>query len=143
MDEITSVQPVSKREIACEYLDAAVEFYLAETNLFCAIHLAAAAEELLGKLLPEEDRIFTLAWKAERYFKAEKNPTVTDKAARKSVNESKNRIKHMDNSEDETVLIDPKLEARFYIEHAWINFSKLGLRESHSIRRFHERAKAY
>ena len=44
-----------------------------------------------------------------------------------------------DNGEDETVLIDPKLEARFYIEHAWINFNKLGMRKSHSIRKFHER----
>ncbi len=99
-----SEQLVSKREVACEYLDAAIEFYQADTNLFCAIHLAAAAEELLGKL-PEEDRIFTYAWKAEKHFKAEKDPTVSDAESRKSVNQSKNRIKHMDNGEDETVLI--------------------------------------
>jgi hypothetical protein len=109
--------------------------------LFCAIHLAAAAEELLGKHLLEEHRIFTPAWRAEKYFMAERDPTVSDGEARKSVNASKNRIKHMDGGEDETVRIDPKLEARFYIEHAWINFNKLGLRESHSIRRFHERAR--
>ena len=121
-----SEQVISKREIACEYLDAAIEFYLAGTNLFCAIHLAAAAEELLGKHLPEKDRIFTSAWRAEKALKSEKHPAVSDKDARKSVNESKNWIKHMGNGDDETVLIDPKLEALFYIEHAWINFNKLG-----------------
>ena len=94
--------------------------------MFCAIHLAAAAEELLGKHLPEKDRIFTSAWRAEKALKSEKHPAVSDKDARKSVNELKNRIKHMGNGDDETVLIDPKLEALFYIEHAWINFNKLG-----------------
>ena len=52
-----------------KYVDAAIEFYLAGRNLFCAIHLAAAAEELLGKHLPEKDRISTFAWKAERFSK--------------------------------------------------------------------------
>ena len=59
-------QVVPKLEIACEYLDAAIEFYLACTNSFCVIHLAAAAEELLGKHLREDQRIFTFAWKAEK-----------------------------------------------------------------------------
>ena len=30
---------VPKREIAREFLDAAIEFYLAGTNLICAVHL--------------------------------------------------------------------------------------------------------
>ena len=47
---------VPKREIAREYLDAAIEFYLVGTNFICAIHLAGAAEELLGKQLPRNAR---------------------------------------------------------------------------------------
>ena len=39
---------IPRLEIACEFLDAAIEFFLAQTNFFCAIHLASAAEELLG-----------------------------------------------------------------------------------------------
>ena len=73
-----SKQVVSKREIAREYLDAAIEFYLTGTNLFCAIHLAGAAEELLGKHLPEDQRIFTSAWKAEKQLLSETRPTVSD-----------------------------------------------------------------
>jgi hypothetical protein len=41
-----------KLDIAREYLDAAIEFFLARHNFFCAIHLAAAAEELFGAHLP-------------------------------------------------------------------------------------------
>ena len=57
---------VSKLTIAGEYLDAAIEFFLARTNYFCAIHLSAAAEELFGAHLPEDVRIFTLAWRPRR-----------------------------------------------------------------------------
>lgn len=79
---------VSKLEIALEYLDAAIEFFLAGTNFFCAIHLAAAAEELFGAHLPESQRIFMLAWKAEKALKSEADSIPIDAAARarKSVN---------------------------------------------------------
>ena len=72
-------------------------------------------------------------------MKAEKDPTVSDGEARKSVSEWKNVIKHMDKSEDAKVTIDPMLAARFYIELAWVNFTKLRLPESRSIRKFLER----
>jgi hypothetical protein len=45
--EVTE-RKVSKLAIAHEYLDAAIEFFLARTNFFCAINLTAAAEELFG-----------------------------------------------------------------------------------------------
>jgi hypothetical protein len=44
---------VSKLKIAHEYLDAAIEFFLARTNFFCAIPLAAAGEDVFGAHLPE------------------------------------------------------------------------------------------
>jgi hypothetical protein len=74
---------VSKLEIAREYLDAAIEFFLARKNLFCAIHLAAAAEELFGAHLLKSDeesdeRIFTLAWKAQKALISETRPTPID-----------------------------------------------------------------
>ena len=57
---------VPKLEIACEYLDAAIEFFLERTNFFCAINLAAAAGELFDAHLPESEQMFTLAWKRRR-----------------------------------------------------------------------------
>ena len=62
---------VLKLEIASEYLEAAIGFFLAGTNYFCAIHLSAAAEELFGAHLPEGQRIFTSAWKAEKALMSE------------------------------------------------------------------------
>jgi hypothetical protein len=115
-----SEQVVLKRDIAREYLDAAIEFYLAQTNVFCAILLAGAAEELLGKHLPEDQRIFNFAVRAEKQFMLESRATVSDKEARNSVTGWKNQIKHMDDSDDATVTFEfgPMAAAEFYIRHA-------------------------
>jgi hypothetical protein len=131
-------QVVSKREIACEYLDTAIEFYLARTNLFCAIHLAGAAEELLGRHLPEDRRISTLAQKAEKALKSKPGTTISDADAIRSVNEWKNQIKHMDNSDDATVTVDPMAAAEFHIRLALTNFNNLSLPETPAIRKFED-----
>jgi hypothetical protein len=129
---------VPKLEIAHEYLDAAIEFFLARTNFLCAIHLAAAAEELFGAHLPECQRIFSSAWKAEKALKSENGPTATDKAAIKSVNEWKNKLKHMDDLTDGTVTIDPAFAAEHHIEHALVNFYKLKLQKTAAIWKFED-----
>jgi len=129
---------VSKLEIAREYLDAAIEFFLARTNLFCAIHLGAAAEALFGAHLPESQRIFTSAWKAERALKSETGSTPTDKVARRSVNEWKNELKHMNDPACRTVAIDPAFAAEHHIEQALINFYKLELQKTASVWKFED-----
>ena len=98
---------VPKREIAREFLDAAIEFYLAGTNFICAVHLASAAEELLCGYLeeespndPEKQRISTFAWKAEKALKTKPGVAISDAEARKSVSRWKNQIKHMKNRDD-------------------------------------------
>jgi len=129
---------VAKLEIAREYLDAAIDFFLSRTNLFCSIHLAAAAEELFGAHLPESQRISTLAWKAEKALKSESGPIVSDTVARRSVNEWKNEIKHMDAADNETVRIDPAFAAAHHIEQALVNFYTLGLPKSAAIWKFED-----
>jgi hypothetical protein len=127
-----------KIDMAREYLDAAIELFLTRNNFFCAIHLAAAAEELFGAHLPECQRISTLAWKAERALKSEQQPT-SDASARRSVNEWKNEVKHMDDGSSLTLKIDPAFAAEYHIEQALINFYKLGLHKSAAIWKFEER----
>ncbi len=130
---------VAKLEVALEYLDAAIEFFLAGRNFFCAIHLSAAAEELLGAHLPESQRIFTYAWKAEKALLSETaDAEVTTAEARKSVNEWKNEVKHMNDSTSRTVTIDPAFAAEHHIEQALVNFYKLSLRKSPAIWKFEE-----
>lgn len=127
-----------KLDVACEYLDAAIEFFLAGRNLFCAIHLSAAAEELLGAHLPESERISTSAWKAERALKSETGRTLSEAQARRSVSEWKNEIKHMDDGTSPTFRIDPAYAAEHHIDQALINYYKLGLRKSPFIWKFED-----
>jgi hypothetical protein len=138
---------VPKREIAREFLDAAIEFYLAGTNLICAVHLASAAEELLGGHLeeespndPEKQRISTIAWKAERKLKSEPGATIPDAEARKSVSRWKNQIKHMNDLDDAMATFEYGLmqAAKFHIDLALTNFRKLNLPETPAIRKFED-----
>ena len=47
----------SKIQIACEYLELAMKLFLSERDLFSAIHLAGAAEEILGQHLPKDSNM--------------------------------------------------------------------------------------
>jgi hypothetical protein len=135
--KVTEVE-ISKLEIASEYLDAAIGFFLARANYFCAIHLSAAAEELFGAHLPEDQRIFALAWKAEKALMSETGPIPSDTVARRSVNEWKNNVKHMNDSASPRIRIDPAFAAEHHIEQALINFYKLNLRKSAAVWRFED-----
>jgi hypothetical protein len=126
-------------KIASEYLDAAIGFFLAGTNYFCAIHLSAVAEELFGAHLREDQRIFTLAWKAEKALMSETGPIPSDAVARRSVNAWKNDVKHMNDGASQTITIDPAFAAEHHIKQALINFYKLNLRKkSAAVRKFED-----
>lgn len=129
---------ILKLEIAREFLDAAIEFFLTGCNLFCAIHLSAAAEELFGAHLPECERISTSAWRAEKALKSEAGKTPTDAEARRSVNEWKNEVKHMNDGACRTVTIDPAFAAEHHIEQALVNFYKLNLQKSATVWKFED-----
>jgi hypothetical protein len=129
---------VPKLAIAREFLDAAIEFFLAGCNFFCAIHLSAAAEELFGAHLSQCERISTSAWKAEKALKSETGKTPTDAEARRSVNEWKNEVKHMNDSASRTLIINPEFAAEHHIEQALINFYKLPLQKSAAVWKFED-----
>ncbi len=129
---------ISKLVIASEYLDAAIGFFLTGANYFCAIHLSATAEELFGAHLPEDQRIFALAWKAEKALMSETGSIPSDAVARRSINEWKNNVKHMNDCASRTIRIDPAFAAEHHIEQALINFYKLNLRKSGAVWRFED-----
>jgi hypothetical protein len=140
--ELTEPVVLPKREIAREFLDAAIEFYLTGTNLVCAIHLAGAAEELLGKHLPEKERILTSGSKAERALIAETGRILSEREARDRLLAAKNQIKHMANSDDETVTFEfgPLAEAAFLIRLAVTNLYNLNWPDTPAIQKFEEHA---
>ncbi|TLG78633.1 hypothetical protein [Methylocystis sp. B8] len=127
----------TKLDIAHEYLDTAMQLYIEKRSYFSAIHLAGAAEELFGRHLPKDERISTIALKAQIGFQVlESGKEVEYETAQKTERKkalgitlgSKNSVKHMnDDGSDSTVTIDPVVEARNWIEDALINLEKLNL----------------
>src|SRR5215813_5965710 len=124
-------------EIAREYLDAALEFFLKQTKFFCAIHLAGAAGELFDAHLQKSEQFFRSAWKAEEALMSEAGSAPSDAEARQSVNKWKNEVKHM-NDGSQTVTIDPEFAAECLIEKALVSFYKLKLRKSPAIWKFED-----
>jgi len=125
---MTRIIEVRKLDIAVEYLDAAMQMYIDRRNYFCAIHLAGAAAELFDAHLPESMRMSEIAWKCQKaLFLESGNGTPSNKKINEVVNGAKNSIKHMDNSDERTVAIDPISEAEWYIDNALISFEKLNL----------------
>jgi hypothetical protein len=125
-------------EIAGEYLDAAIEFFLERTKFFCAIHLAGAAGELFdGHISPESEQFFTAAWKAEKALMSETGPVPSDAEARQSVNKWKNEVKHMNDGARRRT-INPEFAAECLIEKALVSFYKLKLQKSPAIWKFED-----
>lgn len=135
-----------KLDIAYEYLETAMRLYVEETDYFSAIHLAAAAEELFGKHLPETERASFMVLKGQialqvldggeeiEYAAAQDKKGKEYEKAKGIVLGPKNRIKHMnDDGSDATVTIDRIAEAQWWIEHALINYDKV--RKIHGYKR--------
>jgi hypothetical protein len=129
---------VAKIDIALEYLDAAITFFLTQRNFFCAIHLAAVAEELFGGHLAEEHRIEQSALKAEKALLAERGCDPTEREVHRSVKKWKNEVKHMGSRTASSLHIDEVFAADYHIEQALINFYRLGLQKSPAIWRYED-----
>lgn len=120
-----------KLAIAIEYLETAATLWVYETNLFSAIHLAAAADEIAAKAcriagkgshfddLREKVRSTLSALKIEH----------TERQLIDAFYGTKNSIKHMDSRNDATVNMDAREESGHYIVSAYQNFRKLGLQD--------------
>jgi hypothetical protein len=128
----------SKLDIAYEYLETAMRLYVEERDYFSAMHLAAAAEELFGKHLPEAQRMSSMMLKGQialrvlntgeenEYAAAQDKKGKEYKEAKEIILGPKNGIKHMkDDGSDATITINPIAEAREWIEHALNNFKKV------------------
>lgn len=128
----------SKLQIALEYIDAAMQFYIDRRNYFCAIHLAAAAAELFDKHLPKENSTFEISRRAQKAMHQIETGNAASKRYVKNVLlYSKNTIKHMDD-ENSTAFLDPIFEAQWWIDHALISFEKLKLNKTPIIWRYQD-----
>lgn len=120
----------SKLAIANEYLSRAIELYFRGDSYFSAIHLAGAAQELLGKFVERGGAASAHRSIVEGAVRisAALDPGGTpskEKDIRQLVNYAKNRVKHMDDDGDEVVRFDPQYQAREILNLAVGDFYKL------------------
>jgi hypothetical protein len=112
---------VEKLTVACEFLEQALRLYY-ESSYFSAIHLAGAAEELLGAhltLLGKESTFHnyrTVGVALANSFGD--GPPITRRDMETLLNHAKNRSKHMDSLEDGVITFDPAEAAHELLDRA-------------------------
>ena len=112
---------VDKLTVACELLEQALRLYY-ENSYFATIHLAGAAEELLGAHLAaigkssSFDNFRTAGVELVNSFR--EGPPITRKDMEGLLNHAKNRTKHMDSTGDSVITFDPAEEARELLDRA-------------------------
>lgn len=121
---------ISKLTIASEYLTRAIELYFRDDSYFSALHLAGAAQELLGKFVERSGGVSahtSLAQGAARISR-HLNPhgvPSTERQMKDIINQAKNRVKHLNNVGDDVVEFDPQTFAREMLDLAVSEFYQL------------------
>lgn len=122
------IQKINKVDIAKKLLERAVNLYYMEKDYFSTLHLAGAAEEVLGQLLKTKN--IPTAFESEkadfilirnRLFKRD----TSDKDAADFLNKAKNAVKHLSGSEDVYIMMDPMEDAEAMLERAINNLWRL------------------
>jgi hypothetical protein len=123
-------EPIERPDIALMQLDRAVDLYLAggSQNLVCAITLAGAAEEILGRLVIKQGGIPSLHETLDMLCGMHKAAFPDDEPSRKAYadlrNKAKTDFKHITDSEPFRGNLER--EARNMIRRAMTNHRKLG-----------------
>lgn len=123
---------ISKLVIANEYLRRAIELYFRGDSYFSALHLAGAAQELLGAFVERTGKmsrrqsIVGAAVDISAILDA-RGVSSTEKEICRVVNHAKNRVKHMDAQkiEDEFISFDPQSHAKEMLDFAMSDFYQL------------------
>ena len=137
---IYHIQKFKKIDIAKEYIETAILHY-EDKKYFQALHLAGAAEELIGKLLRKEKIKTSLESEKEDFVLFNKlvmKRDISEKHAADFLNKSKNAIKHLDetNPKDEYIELDPKEDANNLLKRAIKNLWRLEGELSPSMEKF-------
>lgn len=134
-----------KLVVASELLDRALRLYYEGGSDFAALHLAGAAEELLGKHIEAKGgkssfaSLQSSAVRLSRHFNEDGRES-TPKDIAKVINHAKNSTKHMNMRDDDVVAFNARGEAHDLLFRAVENYyqamSEYDLEETELIRRF-------
>jgi hypothetical protein len=148
---------VPKSEIACEFLDRAIELHLRGDSYYAALHLAGAAEELLSvsarevqvapdtSLKPSFDQMKeAMVTLSNPSSEAERQEV--EKWVHNRMNDAKNSIKHKRGAKDNSVNFNAKEESYDMIDRAITTYFQLfsihRLRHLPSIHKFDQSRRA-
>ena len=140
----------SKLTVASELLDNALRLYFEEHAYFSSLHLAGAADEILGAYVTHHGdvsafkSILNTAVRLSKYI--DKNGIKSSSVEIKNLmNYPKNSVKHMNSLSDDSVSFDAKFEAESMLDRAISNYyllmahSVLSLKSTDLIDRFNAR----
>ena len=118
----------NKQDVAVEYLNLALIEYVKGVNLFAALNLAGAAEELLGKIVrlngatsAHDKMVNTLG----SWYQIAKKAMPKKQAITSFILKAKNGSKHLDGSDDLTIELDLKREVKETIRKALENYNQI------------------
>ncbi len=118
-----------KLDIVSQMIETALSLFLERKDYFSVLQIAGACDEILGKYLKLKGINTSLETDVEAVNSIKKSLSGVDstfKETRDFLNKSKNSIKHMNDSADTTVTMDPEDEAEEMLDRAIANWRKLG-----------------
>ncbi len=114
-----------KTEIAVKQLETAIDLFLNHKDYICAITLAGASEEILGKFVEQMGKKSAHKSSAES-LKAKFNLTISNKELNsRYLNFARNTLKHANITDGDTVKLDAQTEAISLIIRTIDNLIKL------------------
>jgi len=131
-----------KQDIAMEHLNLALREYVADKNLISVIHLAGAAEEMLGKIVSinkKESALEVVQRWSRSWYKVVGKDSPSNKELNKHIIKVKNGIKHINDQGDLEIEFEIKREAEMIIQRAIENFNKMpNLRQSDELLAYYQ-----
>lgn len=130
----------SKQEIAMQHLNLALAEYVKGVNLYSVLHLAGAAEEILGNLVKLKGKRNSLAQDVDlrqSYWNIT-GRSVNEKEDRDHILKSKNGIKHLNSEKDIELEMDIEYETKETIRRALGNYNQLKIPISPEILAYHQ-----
>ncbi len=128
-----------KIDIASQMLETALSLFIEGKDYFSALQIAGACEEIFGKYLQLNGVETSLESNAKTFISMKKNLSGIDSTVKdtiNSLNKSKNSIKHMNDSSDTFVIMDPTGEAYDTLDRAIENWWKFGKSSTPLINKF-------
>jgi hypothetical protein len=117
-----------KKDIAMQYLNLALSEYVKGKNMFAVLHLAGAAEEMLGKIVSLRSNETALEhvhrW-MRSWYQITDNDTPQNKELNKHILKIKNGVKHINGAHNLEIEFDINREAKEIIRRAIENFNQI------------------